>query len=56
MKKWYQSWTVWFNVILVLVATVAELGNVIPIPQDILVFVAGVGNFILRLKTTKGII
>lgn len=56
MKKWYQSYTVWFNVILILIATITELGNIIPIPQDILVWFASLGNFILRFKTTKELI
>jgi len=52
MKKWYQSWTVWFNLGLLTVATINELSQIIPISSDFLANVAIIGNIILRLKTT----
>lgn len=54
-KKWYQSLTIWFNLALLLVDFINQLAQIIPIPPGIISFVALVGNFLLRLKTTTGI-
>ena len=57
MKKWYQSKTVWFNVIMAAVTVSTELSNTFPASQHVAVFttVATVGNIFLRLITTQGI-
>lgn len=54
-KKWYQSWTVWFNVALLLVGFVSEVGKVVPIPADVLAGVASIGNILLRFKTATAL-
>ena len=54
-KKWYQSWTVWFNLALFIVTTINELAKIVPIPASIIADVALVGNFLLRFKTYTGI-
>ncbi len=58
MKKWYQSKTLWFNILTVLVGTVGELTNVITMDAktaQIFAAVLAVGNFILRFLTTTSI-
>ena len=54
-KKWYQSWTVWFNIILLGVDFMNSLAQFVPIPPGVLASVAMVGNILLRFKTTKAI-
>ncbi|MEF3692227.1 MAG: hypothetical protein V3574_04215 [Candidatus Moraniibacteriota bacterium] len=55
MKKWYQSWTVWFNVAMLAVATINELAQIVPISAEFLSIVAVIGNLLLRIKTTQEI-
>ena len=57
MKKWYQSKTVWFNVISAAVTIASELTNVFPASKhpEIFTTVITVGNVLLRLLTTQGI-
>ncbi|HBI17138.1 MAG TPA: hypothetical protein DDY52_03245 [Candidatus Moranbacteria bacterium] len=55
-KKWYQSWTIWFNVGLFAIATINELSTIIPISTTILANVAITGNILLRFKTTVEIV
>ncbi len=52
MKKWYQSWTVWFNLVLLLVETVNQLSGIVPIPAGFVAFIGVVGNLAFRFKTT----
>jgi hypothetical protein len=54
-KKWYQSWTVWFNIALLAVATIGELSQIIPISPQVIAYVAFVGNLLLRIKTMQPI-
>lgn len=54
-KKWYKSWTVWFNVAVLLVGFIGELSMVVPIPSEIMVAVAAFGNLLLRVKTITGL-
>lgn len=51
-KKWYKSWTIWFNVALVVIDFINALAQVIPIPPGILSAVGSVGNILLRFKTS----
>lgn len=57
MKKWYQSKTLWFNIIGLVVAAAAEFSNAFPNGQvaKIAGIVLTVGNIILRLITTTAI-
>ena len=57
MKKWYQSKTIWVNIILALVAIVGELSSVFPVSEHpkLWVTVTFVLNTILRLMTTETI-
>lgn len=55
MKKWYQSWTVWFNIGLLAVATINEVAQIIPMSAEFLSVVAVIGNLLLRIKTTSEI-
>ena len=55
-KKWYQSWTIWFNIIMLAIATVNDLAGIFPIPKEFLINLTIVGNILLRIKTTMGII
>lgn len=55
MKKWYQSWTVWFNLGLLTVATINEVAQIIPMSAEFLSVVAVIGNLLLRVKTTSEI-
>ena len=54
-KKWYYSWTVWFNILLLAVEFVNQLSQVVPIPPGFIALVAGFGNLLLRFKTTNPI-
>lgn len=57
MKKWYQSKTIWANIIMAALAVAGELSNVSPISQNpkIWVSVTAVLNIVLRLITTQQI-
>lgn len=48
-KSWHQSKTVWFNIIVALLALVHIHG--IPIPPQVILYVTAVGNIILRIMT-----
>jgi hypothetical protein len=54
-KKWYQSWTVWFNLIGIFVDAVNSVAQIVPIPAGFLTYVILLGNIALRLKTVTGI-
>lgn len=56
-KRWWQSKTVWFNAIGLLVAAAAEFTNAFPSGQvaKIAGFVLTVGNIILRLISSAPI-
>lgn len=57
MKKWYQSKTIWANIIMAALVVAGELSNVFPISQNpkIWVSVTAVLNIVLRLITTQQI-
>lgn len=56
VKKWYNSWTIWFNVAMITIDFVNSLAQFIPIPPGILSAIASFGNILLRFKTTKTLI
>ena len=56
MKQWYQSWTIWFNIIIVIATTINELAQIVPIDPRLIEGVTLIGNVMLRFKTTQGII
>lgn len=51
-KKWFQSWTVWFNVAVLVLTSVNEFAKVLPIPAELVTLALTVGNLLLRIKTT----
>ena len=57
MKKWYQSKTVWFNVITTVLALATELSNATGLSTEsmlkIYAAVISVGNIILRVFFTE---
>ena len=57
MKKWYESKTMWFNIIGLVVAAAGEFTNAFPAGQvaKIAGFVLTIGNIILRLLSTTTI-
>jgi hypothetical protein len=57
MKNWYQSKTMWFNIIGLVVAAAGEFSNAFPTGQvaKISAFVLTIGNIFLRLITTTQI-
>ena len=57
MKAWYQSKTVWFNIVGLLVAAAGEFSQAFPTGKvaEISGFVLTVGNIFLRLITNTGI-
>jgi hypothetical protein len=54
-KAWYQSKTIWFNVITAGLIAIGELSDVFPISSHpgIYTTIISVGNIILRLITYK---
>lgn len=54
-KKWYQSWTVWFNVAMLAIDVTNQLAQIVPIPAGTVTALATVGNILLRLKTFQAI-
>lgn len=57
MKNWYQSKTLWFNAIGLIIAAAGEFSTAFPSGQvaKISGFVLTIGNIILRLITTTSI-
>jgi len=57
MKSWWQSKTLWFNILGLLIAAAGELSTAFPSGQvaKISAFVLTIGNIILRLMTTTTI-
>ena len=58
MKKWYQSKTLWFNILTAAVAVIGQVTNTIPLSASamkIFAVVLAVGNMLLRLITTTSI-
>jgi Mg2+/citrate symporter len=52
-KPWYKSKTVWMNAVLTLVAMIELLKGLPWVSPEILVFVAGVLNVVLRVWFTS---
>lgn len=55
MKKWYQSWTVWFNIAMLVITAVNEFNQIVPLPLEVMTFFTVCGNLLLRFKTVTGI-
>ena len=57
MKHWYESRTIWFNVLTAAVMIASQLTDIFPASHHIAVFttIVTVGNVLLRLLTTQGI-
>lgn len=57
MKAWYQSKTLWVNIIIALLAIVSEVSQVFPVSQNPMVWtlITSVLNIILRLITGQPI-
>jgi len=54
-KSWWESRTLWFNIILTVVFTADLISETYVSSAPILGIIAGVGNFILRLDTSTKI-
>lgn len=54
-KKWYQSYTIWFNLVLLALDVINQLSQIIPLPVGFLTTVGILGNLLLRIKTSSGI-
>lgn len=54
-KVWWKSKTLWFNVVLLIVAFVPHINTLIPLPSEFLELVALIGNIVLRLQTSASI-
>ena len=55
-KKWYESRTLWFNVVGLVVVVLEYLGTVdVPVSMEALTGALAVGNFILRFRTNEGL-
>lgn len=55
MKNWYQSKTVWFNIITILIAILTQLSTIVE-SQDVknaILAAVGFGNIILRVFSTS---
>lgn len=56
MKKWYKSWTIWFNLALLAVEVIGQINLIVPLPPELIVWAGLAGNFLLRFKTSKAVI
>ena len=54
-KSWYQSWTVWFNLALIVISTINSMATFIPFGAKFLAVVALIGNILLRFKSNQPI-
>jgi len=54
-KPWYQSWTIWFNLLVFAIAVIHQLAGIIPISPVVLGYADVIGNILLRFKTDSGI-
>lgn len=52
-KKWYQSKTLWFNVVMAVLDVVNGVYGVVNIPAELKVYVLVIGNVALRFLTTQ---
>ncbi len=55
-KSISSSWTVWFNVILIIIGAITQISQTIYIDPEVMTYIATFGNIILRLKTTQPIL
>lgn len=55
-KKWWQSWTIWFNILLAVGDFVNALMQIVPLPAGLVTYLGVIGNILLRLKTSKSIL
>lgn len=51
-KKWYKSLTIWFNVVIIVLASINEFAKIIPIPPEYVILAQTIGNLLLRIKTS----
>ena len=56
MKKWHQSKTVWFNLIMTAVLTAELVGGLYPSFGQASILLMGLGNLILRVWFTDTVI
>ena len=54
-KPWYFSWTIWFNVLILLLVFLNSVSAFIPFPTSFVMEMTALLNLLLRLKTTTGI-
>lgn len=52
-KIWYKSWTIWFNLVVIVLDAINAVAGIIPIPAGVMSYVTTIGNLLLRFKTTK---
>ena len=52
-KRWFESKTLWFNFITILICIVQHLGGVID--QKMVVEIVAIGNIVLRLITKESL-
>lgn len=55
MKKWYQSWTIWTNIIAIVLVVINHAVLSGWVTPEIEAAVIAVANVILRVKTNSGI-
>lgn len=55
MKKWYQSKTLWFNVITLILLVIGEVYKTFPFDPKLYGIITGLGNIILRVFTNTGL-
>lgn len=55
MKKWYQSKTIWFNLITIALGIFGVINDVYSIDPKLLALINGIGNVFLRFLTDQKI-
>lgn len=55
LKNWYESRTVWFNLLGLLVVVLEYLGQINLIDPELLGGLLGLGNVLLRFRTNEGV-
>ena len=55
-KKWYQSWTIWANLAIVIIEGLNQINQFIALPPGFMVTLATGLNVLLRFKTNKPIL
>lgn len=52
VKKWYKSWTVWFNLLVLALGSANDIAKIVPIPTDYAIKAVVLGNLLLRVFKT----